>query len=107
MPNPGEFRGSQFDFMMTQKEEWARAVKEEYAIDMLPTIQNRYFRRYPIDLPHNVEPTAEHLASVDDDGPDVELNSAALTNDLVVPMTGHAPVPRGELIRFRKIVGFC
>lgn len=104
MPNPGSFRGSRFDFMVSQKAEWARAVEEEYATEMLSTIQCRYFRRYPVDLPHDVEPSAEHLASVDDDGPDIEVNSAALTDQMVVPMTGHPPCTRGELIRFRKVV---
>jgi len=67
MVNPGAFVGSRAEFLKGEKRAYAQAVAGGYARDVLSMISRRYFKRYPVDLPHSEEPTAEHLASVDDE----------------------------------------
>ncbi|KDR74719.1 hypothetical protein GALMADRAFT_48139, partial [Galerina marginata CBS 339.88] len=72
MVNPGAFRGSRKEFLMGEKPAYSAGVVGGYAADALAVIQRRYFKRYPVGLPHSEEPTDEHLAAVDDDSPDPE-----------------------------------
>ncbi|KAJ3490120.1 hypothetical protein NLJ89_g11466 [Agrocybe chaxingu] len=72
MVNPGAFKGSRKEFLLSAKEEYSAGVDGGYAADALANIQRRYFKRYPVDLPHDEEPSAESLASVDDNAPDEE-----------------------------------
>ena len=72
MVNPGAFQGSQKEFLLSQKPAYKVGVLGGYAADALSQIQCKYFKRYPIDLPHQEEPSVEWLAAVDDDTPDVE-----------------------------------
>lgn len=73
MPNPGAFRGSRKDFLMGEKDTYNQAVEGNYTSEALALIFRRYFKRYPLDLPHQTEPSPEHLAAVDDDAPDPEI----------------------------------
>ncbi|KAF9472053.1 hypothetical protein BDN70DRAFT_819199 [Pholiota conissans] len=73
MVNPGVFLGTRKAFLAAQQDLYASAVTENHVADTVANIQRRYFKRYPISLPHNEEPSAEWLASVDDDAPDGEL----------------------------------
>lgn len=57
---------------MSQKPSYAEAVLGGYAADAVAEIQRKYFKRYPVDLAHTEEPTAEHLAAVDDNAADPE-----------------------------------
>ncbi|PPQ76699.1 hypothetical protein CVT26_004469 [Gymnopilus dilepis] len=72
MVNPGAFRGSRREFLLGEKAAYAAGLDGGYGADALALIQRRFFKRYPIDLGHNVEPSPEHLASVDDNAPDIE-----------------------------------
>jgi hypothetical protein len=72
MVNPGTFQGSRRVFLMSKKEEYKVAMQAGVAADVLATIQRQYFKRYPVDFPHDEEPAAEVLAAVDDDLPDQE-----------------------------------
>ncbi|KAF9470057.1 hypothetical protein BDN70DRAFT_902420 [Pholiota conissans] len=67
MVNPGAFRGVRKDFLMGEKAAYSAGVAGGYAADALARIQQRYFKRFPIDLPHDVDPPADVLASIDDD----------------------------------------
>lgn len=67
MVNPGAFVGSRAEFLKGEKPVYATAVVQGYTRDALSTISRRYFKRYPVDLPHSEEPTEEQLASVDDE----------------------------------------
>jgi len=73
MPNPGSFLGSRFDFLRSQNRLYAAAVIANTKEECIADIQRRYFKRYPIDLEHNVEPTQLFLGSVDDDEADPEV----------------------------------
>ena len=75
MVNPGAFRGSRKDFLMTKKEEYKAAVQAGFAADALATIQRQYFKRYPVDFPHDQEPAPEVLAAVDDNLPEHEVEA--------------------------------
>ena len=72
MVNPGAFRGSRKEFLMSEKAAYSAGMAGGYGADALVLIQRRYFKRYPVDLPHHEEPTAEHLAAVDDEAPEPE-----------------------------------
>ncbi|KDR66323.1 hypothetical protein GALMADRAFT_147927 [Galerina marginata CBS 339.88] len=69
MVNPGAFQGRRKDFLMDEKANYSEGVTGGYAADALAIIFKRYFLRFPVDLPHEEEPTAEFLASVDDSAP--------------------------------------
>ncbi|PPQ82465.1 hypothetical protein CVT26_012727 [Gymnopilus dilepis] len=72
MVNPGAFRGSRKEFLLGEKGTYAAGLDGGYGADALALIQRRFFKRYPIELGHNIEPSQEHLAAVDDNAPDVE-----------------------------------
>ncbi|KDR65402.1 hypothetical protein GALMADRAFT_148715 [Galerina marginata CBS 339.88] len=72
MVNPGAFRGSRKEFLMGEKEEYARGVADGCAGEAVALIYRRYFKRFPLDLPHDEEPTADHLAAVDDEAIDAD-----------------------------------
>jgi hypothetical protein len=75
MVNPGAFQGSRKDFLTSKKQEYKTAVQTGVAADVLANIQRQYFKRYPVDFPHDEEPAAEVLAAVDDDFPEEETQS--------------------------------
>ncbi|KAF9472823.1 hypothetical protein BDN70DRAFT_780715, partial [Pholiota conissans] len=70
MVNPGAFQGSRREFLTAQKELYANAVTDNHVADAVADIQRRYFKRYPITLPHTEEPSTESLANVDDNSAD-------------------------------------
>ena len=107
MVHPGAFRGTRKVFLMAEKATYAAAVQGGYPSDALVDIQRRYFKRYPIDLPHDEEPSAEHLASVDDNAADVEPEEPK--EDVLSPEEYAKAMKRMEerndLIVCRKAVG--
>jgi hypothetical protein len=72
MVHPGAFLGSRKDFLTGEKSNFRAAVLGGFAKDTIADIQRRYFKRFPIDLPHSEEPSAEYLASINDSEPDPE-----------------------------------
>jgi len=73
MVNPGTFQGSRKEFLVGERPSYSAGVAGGYAADALALIRRRYFKWYPLDLPHTVEPSAEFLATVDDDAADVNI----------------------------------
>ncbi|KAF8190124.1 hypothetical protein BJ912DRAFT_850288 [Pholiota molesta] len=73
MVNPGAFQGTRKDFLTAQMDLYAAAVTGNHVADTVADIQRRYFKRYPTSLEHNVEPSEEWLAQVDDNAPDDDL----------------------------------
>lgn len=59
--------------MAEQIEGYIKSVKEGCAAEFIADVICRYLKRYPLRLEHNVEPSAEHLACVDDHVPDLEI----------------------------------
>lgn len=51
------------------------AMQAGVAADVLASIQRQYFKQYPVDFPHDEEPTADVLAAVDNDFPEEETQS--------------------------------
>ena len=72
MPARPAFHGLRKAFLQEELEKYSDAVlngtKDEFVKDVI----RRYFKRFPPELPHDQEPTAEHLANVDDTLPDEE-----------------------------------
>lgn len=106
MVNPGAFQGTRRAFLVEQKPAYAAAVDGAYAADCLADIQRRYFKRFPVDLDHNVEPSPEDLAAVDNNQPDAELQ---IPDPGVMPGAEYAAAKeafdaRKKLIAFRKEV---
>ena len=73
MVNPGAFKGLRKEFLDSQKELYASAVRDNHVADTVADIQRRYFKRFPVTLSHMQEPTEEFLATVDDNAPDPEF----------------------------------
>jgi hypothetical protein len=73
MVNPGAFQGSRKEFLLGEISSYSAAVAGGYAADALALIQRHYFKRYPVELPHTLEPSPDFLAAVDDDAPDDEI----------------------------------
>jgi len=57
---------------MNERESYSRGVEGGYAADALASIQQRYFKRFPVDLPEDQEPTADFLANINEGAPDPE-----------------------------------
>lgn len=72
MVNPGAFKGLRKEFLISEKPVYNAGINGGYTKDAVVNIQHRYFKRFPLDLPHDEEPMQEHLDAVDDDGPDTE-----------------------------------
>jgi hypothetical protein len=72
MVHPGAFQGSRKEFLIGEKSKYRAAVVGGFVKDAIADIQRRYFKRFPIEVPHNEEPSPEHLASVDDSESDPE-----------------------------------
>lgn len=75
MVNPGAFSGSRKAFLHDQREAYAIAVTNGHVADTVADIQRRYFKRYPITLAHDQEPSDEWLSQVNDHAPDTELKA--------------------------------
>ena len=106
MVNPGAFQGLRKQFLMNEKPAYKAGVLGGYAADALANIQHRYFRRFPIDLPHDQEPTVQFLAGVNDNAPDrveevVELDD--LTPEEVEAAVSKMKARR-KLVEYRKAV---
>jgi hypothetical protein len=72
MVHPGAFQGSRKEFLLGERSKYRAAVTGGFVKDAIADIQRRYFKRFPLDVPHNEEPSPEHLVSVDDSEPDPE-----------------------------------
>lgn len=72
MVNPGAFRGARFTFLVEQKPLYANAVVGGHVADCLADIQRRYFKRFAVDAPHDVDPPADFLNGINDDEADAE-----------------------------------
>ncbi|KAF8876893.1 hypothetical protein CPB84DRAFT_1852837 [Gymnopilus junonius] len=72
MVNPRAFQGARKIFLTGEKEAYSQAVDEGFVPEAVVKIQHRYFKRFPIDLPDEVDPTPEELAAVDDEAIDPE-----------------------------------
>jgi hypothetical protein len=66
MVNPGVFHGLRKDFLTGEKVTYSNAVAGGYEKDTVADIHHRFFKRFPVGLPLSEEPSAEHLASVND-----------------------------------------
>jgi hypothetical protein len=73
MVHPGSFKGIHKEFLEQQKPAYADAVIGSYVNDCIADICRRYFKRFLVDLDHDVDPSPEWLAAVDDDKADPEI----------------------------------
>lgn len=100
------FIGTRAAFLNAQRDAYAAAVIGNHIPDCIADIQRRYFKRYPINLDHDVEPTPESLATVDDTAADIE--SLSPDEDSMTPEAYSAAVKvfeaRQQLIKYRKSV---
>ena len=103
MVNPGAFQGSRREFLLSQKAAYKAGVIGGYAADALAEIQRKYFKRYPIDLPHSEEPSAEWVAGVDDDAPDIDQEELDVSSEEYAA-TAEKMEARRSLLTFRKAV---
>ena len=101
--NPGAFQGSRREFLLSQKPAYKAGVTGGYAADALAEIQRKYLKRYPIDLPHSDEPSAEWLAEVDDDAPDIDQVELDVSSEEYA-IAAKKVEARGSLLTFRKAV---
>jgi len=91
---------------MGEKAAYSAAMAGGYGADALALIQRRYFKHYPVDLPHFEEPTAEHLAAVDDNATEPEPeepNPEVMTKEECEAATAELE-KRQKILYFRKAV---
>jgi len=108
MVNPGSFGASRKAFLTSQKPNYSAGVVGGYAADALAVIQCKYLKRFPIELPHDEEPSEAWLASVNDEephpeqvAPDIEaLSEREYANALEMMEK------RQKLLVFRKAVSY-
>lgn len=99
------FKGLRFGFLTEQLPLYTAAAADGTVKEFLDTLYARYARRFPIDVPLDVDPLPDALAAVDDDAPEPEQDFLA---DLLSPEEqGDAErkmVERQALIQKRKKV---
>lgn len=78
MPNPGKFHGKQKQFLTDKRPLFDASVENDHVPDVLMQIYRAYFRRFPVDMPEDVEPTDEAIAMVDDSAAEPEIDTSAL-----------------------------
>lgn len=104
MVNPGVFHGLRKDFLTGEKATYSNAVAGEHEKDTIADIQRRFFKRFPVDLPLDQEPSFEHLASVNDEDADADAELPDET-DLTPEECAAAKSKieeRAQLVVFRK-----
>lgn len=104
MVNPGTYIGSCLVFLNGKNEEYANAIKLNIVDDVVAIIQHQYFKRFPITLPLNKEPSSEWLAQVDNDAPDPEIllpkeDNYATSNEYSQAMLNYDELGRELLTR--------
>ena len=72
MPHPGAFKGGRLKFLQDELTEYTKAVINDRAEDFALDVIRRFFKRYPLDLQDDLEPTPDMLANLNDDEPDEE-----------------------------------
>lgn len=110
MVNPGAFKGMRKEFLKGQKPAYADAVIGNYVSDFVADICRRYFKRFPIDLDHNIDPSPEWLAQVDDNKADPELLPQPNEDDMDPEEYKNALrewSTRRSAITFRRMVSTC
>ncbi|PPR04544.1 hypothetical protein CVT26_002511 [Gymnopilus dilepis] len=104
MVNPGAFQGKRKEFLLAEKVAYAAAVEGDYAADAIANIQRRYFKRFPVELPPDQEPTQEFLDAVNDDEadqePDLPQEDELTPEEYAKAM--RALEQRAEMIAFRR-----
>lgn len=73
------FTGSRLLFMESEQEGYEQSLAAGTSMDFRADLMRRYFKRYPISLPHNEEPSSEWLAAVDDHEHDVEQDPESMS----------------------------
>jgi len=106
MVNPGTFQSTRKEFLTGELPAYGKAIADGYTVDAIAMICQQYFKRYPVDIPLNQEPTPEHLAGVDDeaiepDKPPVDHTLLSLEEFLVEGLRQEEP---SALIIYRQAV---
>lgn len=73
MPPRGAFSAKRKAFLESKQANFTAAVENSRTANGLAVIFRQYFKRFPIDLDDNVEPTDNALATVDDNAADPDL----------------------------------
>lgn len=73
MPAHGSFTPKRKAFLESRRPQFATAVENGFSADGISNIIRQYFKRFPIDLDDNEEPSDEVLAAVDDNAPDPDV----------------------------------
>lgn len=83
MPARSTFSDKHRAFLESKKAEFAAAVENKHISETLAVIFRQFFKRFPIDLDDDQEPSDEMLAGVDDSAadPDIEEPSESLGPD--------------------------
>jgi hypothetical protein len=106
MVNPGSFKGPRKEFLLGEKPVYKAAVAGGYVGDTLAKIHRPFFKRFPVDMPVDVDPTPEELVAVDDNIPDEEDEAPdpiKMTPEEFEALS-KAFKERQHLIQFRKAV---
>ena len=108
MPNPGSFSGARLDFLHAQRRIYDAALIANSKEECIADIQRRYFKRFPIEHEHNVDPSPEFLESVDDNEADTEViapDPSSMSSD-EFENAEQAFQERQKLLSFRKEVSW-
>lgn len=72
--NPGIFKGTCLEFVQGEHANYVKAVLEGHATEELMNIICHFFKRFPISLPDNEEPSVEDLGNINNEAPDIETH---------------------------------
>ena len=74
MSTRAAFHGLRLQFLEDHKDAYATAAVESRENDFILDFQRRYFKRFPVSLAHDIEPSQEWLDAVDDNAPDTDIS---------------------------------
>ena len=109
MVNPGTFRGTRKVFLKGELVVYAATVEGGFVADGVALIARRYFKRYPVELPLDEEPSPQHLAAVDDEAIDPDeppMDHTELSLEEFIQQ-GISREERAALIVYRHAVSIC
>lgn len=77
------FPGLRGEFLAGEMDDYIEAVEAGSLSDVVASIQRRFFKRFPVSLEDDEDPSPEWLAQVDDNAAEPEINIP--NEDLMTP----------------------
>lgn len=93
---------SRLAFMQSQQNGYTQALSDGTRGNFIVDVVRKYFRRFPVELPHEDEPTKETLAAIDDDAD--EEDERLKEDEMLKSLSADEVVKRKKVMQQRREV---